>query len=187
MIKSYLTKQKINLQKDEHIILLTRKHWFKFVRDVFYVALGFVLALIVFSFATAGSEVSPTVVFIFAIILLLFWVSLFVVWTNHYLDLWIVTNKRIIHIEQINLFHRTRSTLRLERVQNVSIRRKGILEELLNFGTISVETAGYKTFMTQMHNIPKPSEVAQKIMKLVDSATETSKANGTLNNKTLYV
>ncbi len=168
-----LKHNSIFTQPDEKIILITRKHWIKFARDVIIITiLGFFAFAVLFKIINSTGHTSPIFVFALAVIMLIIWISFFVAWTNHYLDIWIVTNKRIIDIEQINLFHRTKSTMRLERVQNVGVKRKGVLEEIFNFGTISVETAGYKTFVAEMNNIPDPNGVARTIMELVDSVTE---------------
>lgn len=54
----------------------------------------------------------------------------------------VVTNENLIQVLQSNLFHKKISQLSLEKVQDVTATQKGVLQTMLNYGTIFIETAG---------------------------------------------
>jgi uncharacterized membrane protein YdbT with pleckstrin-like domain len=80
-----------------------------------------------------------------------------VTWTNYYFDLWIVTNKRIIDVEQKGLFRREVSSLRLDNIQNIVIDMNGIMPTLLRYGNVHVHTAGasHEIFIIRTANDPE--------------------------------
>jgi len=73
---------------------------------------------------------------------LILWVVAFVIWTDHYLDVWVITNKNLIDVEQQGIFHREISTTRLSKIQDVSSEVRGIFQTFLNFGDLTIQTAG---------------------------------------------
>jgi len=112
------------------------------------------------------------------------WVALFTIWTNYYLDIWIVTDKRIINVDQISLFNREVTTLRIERVQDVTINTDGLLETLFKFGTIRVQSASATNKYSTIHGIKNPTFVKDAILENVDAATEhKNKLTYNLNEK----
>lgn len=86
--------------------------------------------------------------------------------TDYFLDMWIVTNERIINIEQNGLFARTVSEMRLNQVQDISSHTHGFLETFLTYGDVTIQTAGEKL---QFHfkNIDNPDEVKLTVARLV--------------------
>ncbi|MBU0649300.1 PH domain-containing protein [Patescibacteria group bacterium] len=86
---------------------------------------------------------------------------------DYYLDVWVVTNERIINIEQKGLFARTTAELKLYRVQDAQAEVKGILHTLLDYGNITVQTAGEEAHFTFKH-APDPYKVSRQILELVE-------------------
>jgi hypothetical protein len=66
-------------------------------------------------------------------------VYIFITWIDYYFDVWIITNERIINIEQKNLFIRTTSEVTLTRVQDVTATIGGFFPTLLDFGDVLVQ------------------------------------------------
>lgn len=93
---------------------------------------------------------------------------LFQSYLDLHLDIWIVTNERIIAAERQSLFHYTMSELRLYQVQDVKSEMQGFLGNLFGFGSVIVQTAGKQVQFT-FENIPNPRDVAQKILALTDA------------------
>ena len=79
--------------------------------------------------------------------------------------LWIITNKRIINIEQKGLFSREISELELDKIQDVSADIIGIIPTFLGYGDIYIQTAG-ETEKFIFKNIPDPYGVKDLIMGL---------------------
>lgn len=87
---------------------------------------------------------------------------------DYYLDVWVVTNERIIDIQLKGLFARTTSEARLYRVQDVTAQMKGIGATIFDYGTVSVQTAG-ATGRFIFEQMPDPDTVVREISKLVEA------------------
>lgn len=153
----------IDLQPREVILATLRKHYILFLAEigvlVFLFVIPFVLSLTPFSlpFLSPG-----TGVFFGALWMLALLVRAFVVWTKFYLDVWIVTNIRLVDIEQISLFNRKSSTLELEHIEDITVKVEGFTESMIGYGTLSVQTAGHiQEFMIK--DIADPESAKQII------------------------
>lgn len=172
-----MTHTTFSIQPDEQVLLQVRKHWFMFARDAGGVLLvGIFLPLIMSIALGMVGEVSNTVaalfIFFIAAWLLAIWISIAILWTNHYLDMWVITDHRIIHVEQKHLFVREAVTLSLERVQDARVLYNGFIETVLDFGTIHVQSAGADQNEIFMHGMPTPNDVKRIILDLVDTFRE---------------
>lgn len=99
---------------------------------------------------------------------LLLWAKFFAIWTDYYLDVWIVTDRRIVNIDQKGLFHREVSTLRMERIQDVTLEIEGIIATVLGFGDVLVQTAG-ETGEFVIKGVNNPEHIKRKILSHVDT------------------
>ncbi len=103
--------------------------------------------------------------------LAILWSLFFVVWTNYYLDVWIITDQRIVDIEQFSLFSRDVSEFRMDRVQDLTVEVKGIIPTLMGFGDLHIETAGMH-HQFHINEIPNPYEIKDRIVKIHDRAVQ---------------
>jgi uncharacterized membrane protein YdbT with pleckstrin-like domain len=94
---------------------------------------------------------------------LVVWIAFFVLWTDYYLDVWYVTNERIIAVEQKGLFWREIIDLRYEKVQDVTVEISGIISTLLDFGDLHVQTAGVGREII-LRKAAKPDEAKRIIL-----------------------
>lgn len=171
--------EKIQFEPGEEVLKIVRKHWFVIASDLFGVLMMllfpfFVLfILVIFSedLLTLHVEIADYIELItFA---LAAWTTLtlmagFSTWTHYYLDLWIVTDRRIILIDQIRFFNRNVSIFRLERLQDIEFIIKGIIPTLLNFGTIKAETASASESNFKSNGLPDPRGLQATIQKAMD-------------------
>jgi len=147
----------IHLEENEEILYTARKHWFIFTSETIFI---YILAVVptVFLFVPeslrvplldalhfGGSAVALFVSFWSAWLLSL-WVVFAMLWTDYYLDVWYVTNYRIIDVEQKGLFSRSMSSFRFDQIQDVTVSVSGLLATLIDFGTIEIRTASEETF-----------------------------------------
>lgn len=142
----------LKLDSNEKIILEVRKHWFIIFADgfvLFLVALSpLVLFTILFKLFPQINEIKLggdnvyLLSFFYSVWLLGVWIAFFIRWTDYYLDVWYITPKRIISIDQRGLFHREVIDLRFEKIQDVTSEINGIIATVLDFGDIHVQTAG---------------------------------------------
>jgi uncharacterized membrane protein YdbT with pleckstrin-like domain len=82
-------------------------------------------------------------VFGYSLWLLVLWVIFFIEWTDYYLDFWIITNRRIIDVEQNGFFHREITSFRFEQIQDITVETRGLIETFFKFGTLQIQTAGH--------------------------------------------
>ncbi len=164
--------QTFQLEPGETILMEKRKHWFEYLWPfggaLFNAVLPFLaLALFGYEFSLRGLVSEQTIfgaLALYGVWLLFIWTNSAIVATNIYLDVLVVTNRRIIDIEQKGLFARTVSSVRFDRIQDITVEVHGLLPTLLRFGTVRIQTAGEeKEFV--MRNLHEPYAVKDFIMK----------------------
>ena len=155
----------------EKILLVLHRHWFDIAKRFVLVFLmllflfgSFFLPLFFYSFST-DPLYENLVSFLQNLFFIFIWIIFFVIWIDYYFDVWIVTDRRIINIEQKALFSRVTSELELENIQDITTDVKGLLPTFLNYGNLYVQTAAeMERFL--FRNIPDPYEVKNLIMRL---------------------
>ena len=170
----------IHLSKNEKVEAVIRKHWLVLLGDSIGLIIIYVVPFIIYWYFFDSTitmdflidkiyfNPSPSIlVFAVSAWTLLAWAKLFAIWTDYYLDVWFITNRRIIDIEQKGFFHRDVSTFRMERIQDVTVEIRGIIATLLNFGDIHVQTAGESQEFI-IKGIGRPKHVKDIIMRQTD-------------------
>lgn len=169
---------------NERIVLLLRRHWHAIARYFLVFILEIVLPVIIFVIFLQfsdftwekGSPISVLIFFSASAYYLFIWLFFFHHWIDYYLDVWVVTDQRIINIEQKGLFSRTVSELNMDKIQDVTSEVKGKLATILKFGDVHIQTAAEeKRFI--FSEIPEPREVAQKITNLHKEAERRIRAH----------
>lgn len=163
-----------NQRPDEHVILFLRRQWFALLAIVaaFVLLVGVPLSagwyfLDVVEGWLAHPVIGPLLVILGSIYFLSIWLFAFLEFTDYYLDTWIITNERIINIEQEGLFNRTASELDLAAVQDTTAEIRGILQTLFTYGQVYVQTAGEKGRF-HFKNIDNPEHVKELVTRLVE-------------------
>ncbi len=160
--------------KDEKVVVFTRRRWFVLLTKYLFMLLLAavpVVAYILFKnvFTTFDdNDIGRALVILLAGAYYLFiWVSLFTIFIDYYLDIWIVTTHRIIDIEQKGLFNHQVSEQSLESVQDVQSKVKGIVPTLLDYGNVVVQTAGARNLF-DFKQVPMPAMIARQITQLAE-------------------
>lgn len=164
----------IKLEEGENLILEGRKHWFIAFTNIVGFFLSAIIPFVVFEVAkkweftreiiiSGGTDLANAVYFACFIWVLFAWIFLFINLTKYYFDVWYVTNKRLIDIDQKMLFSRDEAVLRLENIQDVATGAKGIIQTLLNFGNIRAQTAGERREFI-MRDISNPERIREVII-----------------------
>jgi hypothetical protein len=137
------------LDRDEKVVVIIRKHWLIFFLHTLLFAGVALLPLVAYSFTppqiieTIQVLVPGSVaLFIYLLMVLFLWLLVFIDFTTYHLDVWIVTNRRIIDINQKTLFARDTITLMLEKIQDATVEVRGLMATLFNYGTLIIHTAG---------------------------------------------
>jgi len=158
-------------RENEQIILFLRRHWFIFLIRIFFILISIAGLVIIYVLINSLSEnfresaFYNLLIFGESLATLFIWNFFFILWLDYYLDAWIVTNERIINIEQRGFFMRNVSELKLTKVQDVTSEIIGVIPTLLDYGNIYVQTAGEKERFT-FYQIPNPNYVKNTIVQL---------------------
>ena len=171
--------EKIQLEPGEEVLKTVRKHWFIIVAELFGTFLMlvfpffvlFLMALFPETLLKVNLDIANyTALIIFAVAgwSVLSLMAGFMTWTHYYLDLWIITDRRIILVDQIHFFNRNVSIFRLERLQDIEFYISGIIPTLLNFGTIKAQTASAFESNFKTNGLPDPRELQAIIQKAMD-------------------
>lgn len=138
-------------------------------------ALLMILPLVVIHLAVSISDFGtlPTTrmaLWLFDGVMAVFIISYFMMqWIFWYLDVWLLTNDRLIDVQLVTLFNRRVAQLNLSQVEDVRVETLGFLAALLHFGDITVQSAGREGVFA-LRSIPNASEVVTLISDLATAA-----------------
>ena len=168
---SYFVHEKLN----EHVKYTLRRHWLTFVPSIFIFLIMLVVPVAVYFLVQklfpdflSGPIAYPLLILFgstYGLFSLLFFYGQFI---DYYLDLWIITNERVIDIEQKGLFDRTVSELELENIQDATSNVKGFLGTIFHYGDLVVATASSTStiIFRQIHN---PDFIRQELIRLAEN------------------
>ena len=166
--------KEFELEPGEHIVWQTRKHWLIFVMGLLPYA---ILAIIPFAlsgllefapplapYASWFEYSTPIARAALGVWLLIIWMGAWAAFTRYYLSEWVLTNERLVDVDQRAFFSRNVASLLLPRVEDVTTDVHGVLFSLLGAGNIQVQSAG-ATAEFQMRGIPEPEKMRDLILK----------------------
>lgn len=152
---------------------LLYKHWIVYLRlAIFFLFMVGLPAVGYFFLEAQGTQTFDltenahrwiTIIFLLYIDLML--LVGFIRWLEEDMDIILVTNERIISIEQLSFFNRTVSETELSQVQDVKHVARGMLSNLLNFGNLEVQTAAEKILFV-MKDVGQGEHYASQILTL---------------------
>lgn len=159
---------------DEQVKFFLRRH----PATLFGLAMGYLLLIatplaLYFYLANFQPEIlqNGTVVLFMvmggSVFFLFAWLFLFMSFMDYVLDMWIVTDRRILSVEQTGLFSRTVSELRLYRIQDVTATVNGIWNTMFNFGDVEIQTAAEKEHFL-FEQVPNPNIVSKGILEMAE-------------------
>ena len=163
-------------QDDEIILHVYHRHWFDILVQfvgVFTVVLLLIVGGVLFQwiYGNGNSPIDPTLVSFLGSTLVIFtWFFAFFIWIDYWFDIWIITDQRVVNVEQRGLFVREISELNLTKVQDVTSEIIGIIPSILNFGDVFIQTAGEQERFV-FHQVPDPSRIKDMLMKMVHEAS----------------
>lgn len=150
---------------DESVALVVRKHWFVFMRiisaSLFAAVVPFgVWWLLSMTGLQLTTFILPGVVhYLASLWLLIIWIGLFIFWTEFYLDIWIITDRRIFNIQQVGLFRREATSCEIENVQDVVVKTTSLFQTLFHYGTVQIHTAGPTGEYIVAEGLPHPERI----------------------------
>lgn len=105
---------------------------------------------------------APLFFFFWSLWLLFLWAFFALLWTDYYLDIWVITNHRVIDVEQLGLFRRNISSFRFNQIQDATVKVSGLIATLIGFGTVELRTASNESF--KFKGVARPNYLKERIM-----------------------
>lgn len=165
---SYFVQEKLN----EHVEYVLRRHWLTFVPSIIIFLVMLAVPVIVyfliqklFPDLLSGPIIFPLSVLFASTYGLFSLLFFYVQFIDFYLDLWIITNERVIDVEQKGLFDRTIAELELENIQDVTSNVQGFWGTIFHYGDTFIATAS-STDTIIFKQIPKPDFIRQELIRL---------------------
>lgn len=162
----------IKLKDDEKVLRVVRGYWFVLVPRAalafLMVAVPFFFMYPLFSAGTWGAGIFAFSVFvgtIFALRLLYLW----------FWNAFLVTNHRVIDVDQRGVFSRTVSEATYDKIQDVSFTVHGVWGTMFGFGKLDLQTAGSSTNLELAH-VKDPKEMHHLITETMGTFRGTSAA-----------
>ena len=155
----------IEYHDNEKIILKLRQHWILLLWPIWkFILVSFAGAVLLYYFRDRF-DILLTVLLLATWLLLAFDLSLhdFLRW---YLNVYVITNQRIINVTHKTIFKRQTTEAPLQRVQDVTYNTLGFVSMLFNYGDVTVQTAGHQTLI-HFEMVPGPRRIQREIAKLV--------------------
>ena len=148
----------IEIEANERILKVIHRHWFILLGQLVFLVVAIALPMILLFAAHllpieemlefTGSATAAGAFFLFSWLLFV-WMMGWKIWVTYYLDTIIITDKRVFDIDQ-----------------------KGVIQTLLDFGTIRFETAGGNDEDFVAEYITNPYEVKKLINQMQDGTLD---------------
>ena len=162
---------------DEHVIIMLRRHWIVWIKYISQLILFNALPVGLFVFFVYVLQIElpnqgpgyVSMIMLVSFYYLSAWLMYFHQFVDYRLDVWILTDQRIVNIEQQGLFDRVIAELNIYKVQDVTSEVHGHAQTFLDYGNVFIQTAG-ATQRFVFQNIPHPEEVARLVTRANDAA-----------------
>jgi len=153
---------------DEEVLLVFRKHPIVMRKGLVFASVALLVGpLYTLILTYVKTENPPTMTFFglsFLFSILLCIVVFMPYWIGWYFSVYIVTNQRLMQINQKGLFHRSMVGLGLNQIQMVNYEIAGFQETVLGYGTIMIQTfVGSLT----IHEVHHPAKIQKELLEIL--------------------
>ncbi len=162
--------------KNEKIVKVLRRDLFILFKKVVCFCILLLMPLTFFGIMLqmypnllSGQISLPIVILLGSAYYLSMWLFFFFSFIDYYLDVWIITNERIIDVQQKGFFSRVIAEQRLYRIQDVASEVHGFFPTVLKYGEVHIQTAGARQRFL-FHQIPHPENIRNTIIKLAEKS-----------------
>lgn len=159
--------------EDEKIHIVVRQHWVVLLKK-FLIWFIFAAGLVLFRqfgqtylpglFEGDLGKVTKLFMQVYTLFLAL---SLFLIWLIYYLNVQIITDRRIVDVDQVGLFFHEVSELHIENIEDVTSDVSGILGNIFNYGMVYVQTAGSRERF-EFDQVPNPGQINKLLLDLYE-------------------
>ena len=167
---------------NEREIARTHAHWIVFARDGGAAALLGLAPLLmsplfaggIFSYVAGDyAALAPVLGYLWVLVA---WIALAATWTNYRAGRLIITDRRVTYRIETALLSRAAKTWRMDRIEEVSADKRGFLQTTLNYGTVTIRTAGGAS-PDVLADMPDPERLRDAMFEGAASITALAAAN----------
>jgi uncharacterized membrane protein YdbT with pleckstrin-like domain len=167
----------LNLSASEYVIMEVRRHPIglivPFILGVFLVSLSFAVLFnydfVARTLGLTGAAADPATVFMpLLLFILLICLGIYIAYSVYTNNRFYLTNESVIQDIQMSLFHRREQTISLGSVEDASFVQDGLIQELVDYGTIRLSTVGDEDTYT-FPFVGKPKEHIAVLNDAVES------------------
>ncbi|OIP96147.1 hypothetical protein AUK40_05290 [Candidatus Wirthbacteria bacterium CG2_30_54_11] len=155
----------------EEVVLLLRRHWITQIKPLGFSLVVFLVPIVMWLWVSLQLDfLSIPGQYVWGAALVWAAFGIFFVVYNYldwYLDIYLVTNLRIVDVTQDGLFHRTVGESPLDHVQDVIYEIKGIMPTMFNYGNVIIHTSGPSGDIV-FEEVYKPQEVQRLLFDQAD-------------------
>lgn len=153
--------------EDEEVVLVFKKHPVVMRKGLIFAAVGMLIPMLYIFVAEGLFNNPPTMNMLYACLGIGFGLAtlvMFPYWISWNYSVYIMTDQRLIQINQRGLFRRSMVAIGLDQVQMVNYEIDGLEETLLGFGTIVVQTFVGSLTINDVHH---PAKIQKKMLHLL--------------------
>lgn len=169
--------------KDEKVIRILHRDIFVAVRRIILFILLLILPILLLA---VGNVLFPDLVYYqttmiivglsLSAYLLFIWLLLFFSMIDYFLDIWVITDRRIIDVQQNGFFSRKISEQMLSKIQDISSDTSGFWPTVWKYGDLTVQTAAEQNKFF-FEEIPDPEGVRDLLIRLAADAAASVNNN----------
>ena len=168
-------KLPFDLQKDESVLLFTRRHpaflAVQMVKLALFALVPIAALLTIFALTAGLDGRKGQVAGLISLVWFIFWaVRAYFAWYRYNHDVWVVTNQRVVDSVKRHWFHHAMASADLDDVEDIRINKAGLFATSFNYGDLLLQTAGERSNFV-LSGIPHPSDV----LALVDQSRDAAK------------
>jgi len=158
-------------REGEEVLAVIRKHTIVFIKIIVVFTLIIIVPLALFLmfwfkfYPIADHYQGGIIVEIFISLIFLYGLLFTCLrWINEEFDVFILTNERLIDITQISFFQRTVTSTPLDHITDTTGIINGFIPTILQYGDLTVQTAGSKAADIFIDHIHDPEAVGRLIL-----------------------
>lgn len=164
-------KIKNNLKEDEELVIIVRKYPLVFFGPILITAI-FIIAPFFFLYPLFHAGWWGVALFFIILIFgIIYGLRQFIIYS---FNVFVITNKRIIDINQRGFFDRVVSESRYDKIQDISLRIKGILQTFFHYGSVIIQTAS-KDANLELEGVKNPAKIQEIIYEIQREVTEKNR------------
>lgn len=155
----------LNLREDEEVIRIIRQY----PLTLFWrILLAVLLFIVPFFFMYPLFSRGQWGILIFGAVIMIAFIYALRIFAAWYFNISVITNSRVIDMEQRGFFDKTVSGITYDKVQDISYRQKGLWQTIFKYGSAQLQLTNTNTKI-RLNNIHHPEEARELLLELYNN------------------